>query len=186
MAATRWTTTARTTPAYNFASPRPALFDKLTFRMTVVKVARLYLFFSNRWQVGPPVANLFLPSAARVECRFSAPEPYMRCTLFLLCVFHPDRSRLPVAARPPGVWTVVTGCDRAGPRAPARQMVVRIKLCPCPEGREDPENQPNKGKRRQTKANEGQQRHTIASKGKQRQTKANKGKQRQTKANKGK
>ena len=32
----------------------------------------------------------------------------------------------------------------AGPRAPARQMVVRIKLCPCPEGREDPENQPNR------------------------------------------
>ena len=30
-----------------------------------------------------------------------------------------------------------------GPRAPARQMVVRIILCPCPEGREDPENQPN-------------------------------------------
>ena len=31
-----------------------------------------------------------------------------------------------------------------GPRAPACQMVVRIKLCPCPEGREDPENQPNR------------------------------------------
>ena len=30
-----------------------------------------------------------------------------------------------------------------GPRAPARQMVVRITLCPCLEGREDPENQPN-------------------------------------------
>ena len=29
--------------------------------------------------------------------------------------------------------------------APARQMVVRITLCPCLEGREDPENQPNSG-----------------------------------------
>ena len=43
------------------------------------------------------------------------------------------------------VRPVVTGCDRAGPRAPARQMVVRIILCPCLEGREDQENQPNPG-----------------------------------------
>ena len=33
----------------------------------------------------------------------------------------------------------------AGPRAPARQMVIRIMLCPCHEGREDQENQPNPG-----------------------------------------
>ena len=35
-------------------------------------------------------------------------------------------------------------CNRTpGPRAPARQMVVRITLCTCPEGREGTENQPN-------------------------------------------
>ena len=31
----------------------------------------------------------------------------------------------------------------SGPRAPARQMVVRITLCTCLEGREGPENRPN-------------------------------------------
>ena len=36
-----------------------------------------------------------------------------------------------------------TQTTASGPRAPARQMVVRLILCPCLESREDPENQPN-------------------------------------------
>jgi hypothetical protein len=112
--------------------------------MAAVKVARLFLCFSNRWQVGPPVALLFLLLAAGVECRPSAPDPCMRRSV-------PSQSCSRFVQVPIGgpaaecVRPVVTGCDRAGPRAPARQMVVRITLCTCPEGREGTENQPNPG-----------------------------------------
>ena len=82
--------------------------------------------------------------AAGVECRPSAPKPCMRCILFPPCLLQtcPDSLSGPAASC---VRPVVTGCDRAGPRAPARQMVVRTILCPCLEGREDQENQPNPG-----------------------------------------
>ena len=107
--------------------------------------ARLFLYFSNRWQVGPPAAHLSLLHAAGVECRLSAPEPCMRCFIFpsLFCSRHAPGSHGGQAAS--CVRPVVTGCDRAGPRAPARQMVVRLILCLCLEGREDHENQPNPG-----------------------------------------
>ena len=112
--------------------------------MAAVKVARLFLCFSNRWQVGPPVALLFLLLAAGVECCPSAPEPCMRRSV-------PSQSCSRFVQVPIGgpaaevVRPVVTGCDRAGPRAPARQMVVRITLCTCLEGREGTGNQPNPG-----------------------------------------
>ena len=112
--------------------------------MAAVKVARLFLCFSNRWQVGPPVALLFLLLAAGVECRPSAPDPCMRRSV-------PSQSCSRFVQVPIGgpaaecVRPVVTGCDRAGPRAPARQMVVRITLCTCLEGREGTGNQPNPG-----------------------------------------
>ena len=52
----------------------------------------------------------------------------------------PGFPRNPSLASLPLLSTV---CSVQGPRAPARQMVVRLILRPCLEGREDPENQPN-------------------------------------------
>ena len=57
---------------------------------------------------------------------------------------HPHYSSDPRFPQKPQFGTTASLVHSVqGPRAPARQMVVRITLCPCLEGREDPENQPN-------------------------------------------
>ena len=109
----------------------PCTSLKLFCQRAAVKVARLSLSFLEPL-AGWPTCGSSIPShtpchpqRTRTLLGDFYPAPYGRYYLFL-------RRSYGSAAR--CVRPVVTGCDRAGPRAPARQMVVRLILCPCLEG----------------------------------------------------
>ena len=96
-------------------------------------------------------------------------EPMSHAPMDTLCILHNLSMSIPTATldmrqsigcgarhKPPGLVKPRPMLTQVSPETPvwhhflsfptvcsARQMVVRITLCPCLEGREDPENQPD-------------------------------------------
>ena len=124
-------------------------------RTRTLSIESTYSALAHRGRALPTVRWLFELHCARVlragrAQRTSQTQVSPETPVWHHCLSCPQCAVYSLPTHPPPnphpLNRVYLQCTRTpGPRAPARQMVVRITLCTCLEGREGPENQPNPG-----------------------------------------